>query len=354
MNAKPALVRPSFASDLDPAVALWLARICLNKVAAVMLLNDGVYSDELRRLLGISPVRGEFTREQFRALLKTRVEEFKKLPPKRKSILVRNIEMLAKFMGLNPLQVQITIFTALTQHHPLMAEVIEALRILTSESMIRFLATTFAVRDGEIRLAIHPEGPLILSRLVSLERCPLGGGVRLVMPSGLRSALLTKADSVQKLMSAFLECSPMTTLTGEAFDYLAEETALLSNYLTRAVESQSRGINILLYGPPGTGKTEYARWLAEKMGHTLFQVRATDEEASPITGKDRLAYFQLSQRFLQNSRALILFDEIEDIFPDDGGLGFLPYQNGASGIGKMYINRLLETNPIPEIGRAHV
>ena len=52
MNAKPALVRPSFASGLDPTVALWLARICLNKVAAVMLLNDGVYSDELRRIWG--------------------------------------------------------------------------------------------------------------------------------------------------------------------------------------------------------------------------------------------------------------------------------------------------------------
>lgn len=349
MNAKPALVRPSFASDLDPTVALWLARICLNKVAAVMLLNDGVYSDELRRILGISPVRGEFTREQFRALLKIRVDELKKLPPKRKSVLVRNIEMLAQFMGLDPLQIKITIFTAMTQHHPLMAEVIEALRILTTETLIRFLADTFAVRDGEIRLAIRPEGTLILSRLVSIERCPVGGGVRLVMPAGLRSALLTKADSVQKLMASFLETAPKTTLSGEAFEHLAAETELLSNYLMRATDSQIRGINILIYGPPGTGKTEYVRWLAEKLGHTLFQVRATDEEGNPITGKDRLAYFQLSQRFLQNSRALILFDEIEDIFPADGMEGFLPYQSTSSAIGKMYINRLLESNPIPAV-----
>lgn len=349
MNAKPALVRPSFASDLDSTVALWLTRMLLNKVAAITLLNDGIYSDELRRILGISPLRGEFTREQFRALLKVRAAELKTLPSRRKSVMRRNIELLAKFMGLNPLQINITLLTALSDQHPLMAEVIEALRIMTNEALIRFLATTFAVHDSEVRLALHPEGPLFLSRLVSIERCTFSGGVRLTMPSTLRSALRSKAESIQTLMRSFLATSPKSTLTAEAFEHMAPETELLSNYLSQATKKRMRGINILLYGPPGTGKTEYVRWLAAKLGQALFQVRATDGEGEPITGKDRLAYFQLSQRFLQNSGALIMFDEIEDIFPSDDANGFFAFQSASPSIGKMYVNHLLENNPIPTL-----
>lgn len=58
-------------------------------------------------------------------------------------------------------------------------------------------------------------------------------------------------------------------------------------------------------------------------------------------------FFQLSQRFLQNSDALILFDEIEDVFPTDGG--GLYFHQGRAPAGKMYVNRMLESNPVPAI-----
>ena len=43
MNAKPALVRPHFASDLDPQVALWIARLSTGFSAAITLLNESMY-----------------------------------------------------------------------------------------------------------------------------------------------------------------------------------------------------------------------------------------------------------------------------------------------------------------------
>lgn len=119
-------------------------------------------------------------------------------------------------------------------------------------------------------------------------------------------------------------------------------------YLTNTLKQRLPGVNILIYGPPGTGKTEYARWLSESLGRALFQVRASGDEEEPITGKDRLAYFQLSQRFLQKSNALMLFDEIEDVFPQGSGI-HIPFLSEGTPIGKMYLNRVLESNPVPAI-----
>ena len=55
MNAKPALVRPRFASDFDPLIALWVARLSTGFSAAVTQLNESMYSEELRQILGIAP-----------------------------------------------------------------------------------------------------------------------------------------------------------------------------------------------------------------------------------------------------------------------------------------------------------
>ena len=55
MNVKPTLVRPRFASDLDPQAALWIARLSTSFPAAVNQFNEGIYSEELRQITGISP-----------------------------------------------------------------------------------------------------------------------------------------------------------------------------------------------------------------------------------------------------------------------------------------------------------
>ena len=51
MNAKPALVRPRFASDLDPQAALWIARLATIYNGAFHQFNDGMCVEEL----GIEP-----------------------------------------------------------------------------------------------------------------------------------------------------------------------------------------------------------------------------------------------------------------------------------------------------------
>lgn len=347
MNAKPALVRPSFASDLDALAAYWLSRICLKHTSALCRLNESIYSDDLRKLFGITPLSGDIPRPELRSLLKSSIEAINQSMPEQ-NVVLTNVRLLASLIDLDAIQINVTTFVTLALYHPLMVEVMDTLRLTSKETLIRFLAETLCHTEADIRKAIRSDGHLLATRIISIERNAIGRGMEFAMPDGLRNALLTEVDSVESLMAAFIEPSPKSQLEASAFAYLADETALLQSYLTNALKQRLPGVNILIYGPPGTGKTEYARWLSESLGRVLFQVRATGDEEEPITGKDRLAYFQLSQRFLQKSKALVLFDEIEDVFPAGGGI-HIPFLDQATPIGKMYLTRLMESNSLPAL-----
>jgi len=351
MNAKPALVRPRFASDLDPQAALWIARLASIYTAAFHQFNDGMYVEELRKLIGITPIEGKISKTVLIPLLKLRAIELEQQMPVRKTALTRNVEMIAELLELDALQAEIIVFTAQSSQHAYLSEVLSNIRTSCRDAVTKLLSLVLSIRDSDIRKALRPDGNLLATRIVSIVRSEHGRGLQLEVPVQLRSALFVTADDLQVLMSSFLESAPKPLLQADAFEHLNTETELLTAYLASASNTgrggvhKTTGINILIYGPPGTGKTEYVRWLASHQGKALYQVRATDDEGDAISGQDRLSFFQLSQRFLQKTDALMLFDEIEDVFPNNNRALF----SRPAVAGKQFINRVLETNPVPAI-----
>lgn len=349
MNAKPALVRPLFASDLDAQAALLISRCCSSNAAAINQLNDGMYSEELRQLLGVAPREGQIPRRTLRPLLKVRAEELRNMQPRRKTILQRNADMLGKLIGLDTIQVEILSFVAMSQQHALLSEIVESIRTTSVDAIAELLSIVLVQSESDVLHALHADGLLLSTGIVSVERSNTGRGLVLLVPAGLTTALFSAADNIKMLMAAFLENAPSSSLDAESFDHLRKETALLTSYLSKVRNSGVRGVNILIYGPPGTGKTEYVRWLATRLRKRLYQVKAADEQGKPVSGIDRLTFFQFSQNFLQKSDALVLFDEIEDVFPGaESGFDKL-FGSIRSTPGKMFINRLLESNPVPAI-----
>lgn len=345
MNAKPALVRPRFASDLDPQVALWITRLGNGFLPALSILNDGRYSEEIRQILGIAPQEGVFSKASLRPILKSRAIELEQKLPRRKSVLTRNLELLGELLELDRLQLEILSFIALSRHHPYLNELVESIRMSSFDAITKILSIALKAREVDLSTALRPDGQLRAARIVCVEQSEVGRGLRLTIPSGLRNAIFSDADNIQMLMRSFLEKAAEPTLDADAFAHIRAETDLLTAYLSKASARGIPGINVLIYGPPGTGKTEYVRWLASHLGKPLFQVRDVDDEGTAISGLDRLASFQLSQRFLQKSDALMLFDEIEDVFPSSDGF----FVSRKPDAGKMFINRLLESNPVPAI-----
>jgi MoxR-like ATPase len=138
----------------------------------------------------------------------------------------------------------------------------------------------------------------------------------------------------EQVRKAVLREVPEGSLTKADFTHVAESYETIRSLLSTALAEKTPGVNILLYGPPGTGKTEMAKTLAAEIGAALFQASSKDK----YDAAGRLDTLALAQRILENDRtSMVLFDEAEDVFK--------PF----SGLSKMHINNMLETNKTPVV-----
>lgn len=218
MNAKPALVRPHFASDLDPQVALWITRLACAYTPAFQQLNEGMYFEELRKLIGITPIKGQFSKVALIPLLKQRAIELEQQMPVRKTALSKNVEMIAELLELDQLQSRILFFAALSAQHNYLAEVRSNIRTTNRDRITKFLSIMFSVRDSDIRKALRPDGNLLATRVVTIVRSAHESRLELEVPGQLQSALFVTADDMQALMASFLESAPRPLLQADAFE----------------------------------------------------------------------------------------------------------------------------------------
>lgn len=347
MTNHPRLVKPHFASYLDQLAALWISRLSIGTSIAISQFNTSLFSDDLRRLIGITPEDGLLHRGKLRSLLKCRAEDIASELSTHKNTLARNVDMLGDLLALNHVQRQILIFAAAWQQHSNLGDFLESLRTTSIEQLASQLAIALKQPIAEVSRSLRADSPLLSTRVLEIEGS--GRRMELNIPPSLQTALFSNVDDLQALMAAFLEATPPPKLTQDDFPHLQDVTNLLLRYLAVSCKAGREGINVLLYGPPGTGKTQYARWLASKLGRPLFQVRATDDQGDPIGGQARLAFFVISQQFLQKSDALVLFDEIEDVFPTVHSALSILFTGKRPSLSKLFINRVLEDNPVPAI-----
>lgn len=160
--------------------------------------------------------------------------------------------------------------------------------------------------------------------------------------------LQRESPTPDAMLSMFFRKVPPPRLALADYASQATEVEMLLQYLRRAMASGRRGVNVLLHGAPGTGKTELVRVLGSALEANLVEVPLADDDNCPLSPPRRLAGLAAAQDVLRmQDSALLLFDEVEDVFPCGHGAGAASRGPGRRDRNKGWLTRLLEDNPRP-------
>jgi transitional endoplasmic reticulum ATPase len=351
----------STASDpIAPEFAIycqkWTLRALIDLGGHSSVLHDGHCSEPgLIRSLGLNvDLELEYNHDKVLDELKKKHREtiVTSLPESTTSALMKNIAWLTEQLGLTVDEQKILFFCVLERQSVYLRQTMATLGAMTSSRIITVLSVLLEIPLPNVHKAFAQNSGLTRSGLVSIDETNCFDFCNKIdLIEGLSERLVVEQENPFNLFADNFVVAPSAELEMDRFEHMKVKLQRLTKYLESSLEKGQDGVNILIYGSPGTGKTMCARAIAKELIAELFEVAVENRQGDRINGINRLSAYRLSQRILaERKKAMIVFDEIEDINTPSRGDDFDMFGNRGNRSGqKGWFNQLLEHNKIPAI-----
>lgn len=339
-------------NQVNDLIRLWVCRIVIRANAIKRFVwRKGLGDIELADFLELHKWGDKALSKTDQADVRRQLEVFlQRLEGRRKPVAMpvrvrRNLALFSKFIKLSKAQAEIVGFLAFYESREILRETFKLFDHIDRIEFARLVGYAIGVPQKTVMTALSPTGPLLRSGFLGWQRGEEGPRDYVSFTkSAVAQILLYEEFTVDGALRKVARPSPQAKLGLDDFPQIRATLDDLDAYLRHAIGRRARGCNVFIYGAPGTGKTELARTLGRSLHCPAYEVSDQDDDGNPLHAAERLESLRLAHSLLQGRRAMLVFDEAEDVFRPAGMIS----ASVADKI-KSWINRLLEQNAVPTI-----
>jgi AAA+ superfamily predicted ATPase len=299
--------------------------------------------ETFRQLLGASSVSGWPCEASLARFLSEQGGKARVIAPPAEP-LATNLATVASCFGLDAVARDILQFLAVLRLSRGLEQALSLFEVRSRAEAIEVVAAATGLAVDDVACALSPDGQLMATGLVRIAEQTGCVGQMLKVDGALLDLLPHLHLRPAGLLSAMVLPARPATCAAEDFAFIAVDLDRASRLLASALENRVPGANVLICGDAGAGKTELAAVVASAVGAPLHAAgtRERDGLGSSTSGRGRDLVG--ATRSLARARALLLVDDMEDLFDN--------WEPFAPRAGRAWFYEFLDRNPVPTIWTA--